>query len=213
MKGGLPGFRGACPPRATRGSRRNMLGIERAGGDGGRRASTRPWTRGTGSPSPWAWPAPHGRRRFQLRQGTQAAAPQPRLPPGSHFPHPATGRPLRTYEGAERPGRHLNFFQFECCVKADVPRVDAESSCPERHDHRRGGPRHRRESAEGLERPGPGRGQRPGSFLVVRRVALDLQRAKGRGPCGRGRRDPRRAGRGAGSRSRRPCGGSRRPGG
>ncbi len=133
--------------------------------------------------------------------------------PGSQFPHPATGRPLRTYDSAECPGRHLNFFQFECCVRAHVPRVDAESSCPERQDHRRGGPRHRRESAEGLARPGPGRGQRPGLFRVARRVVLDLQRAKGRGPCGRGRRGPRRAGRGAGSGSRRPCGGSRRPGG
>ena len=45
-------------------------------------------------------------------------------PPGSVFPHPATGRPSSTYDSAERSWRHLNFFQFECYVKAHVPRVD-----------------------------------------------------------------------------------------
>jgi transposase len=46
------------------------------------------------------------------------------FPPGSRFPHPATGEPCAVYDTEHRSWRHLNFFQFECYVNAHVPRVD-----------------------------------------------------------------------------------------
>jgi hypothetical protein len=46
------------------------------------------------------------------------------FPPGSRFPHPDTGQASPVYDSEPRSWRHMNFFQFECYVKAHVPRVD-----------------------------------------------------------------------------------------
>ena len=46
------------------------------------------------------------------------------FPPGSRFAHPDTGQPGPVYDTLQRTWRHLNFFQFECCVNAFVPRVE-----------------------------------------------------------------------------------------
>lgn len=46
------------------------------------------------------------------------------FPPGSRFPRPSDGKLCPVYDTQEKTWRHLNFFQYQCYVRAWVPRID-----------------------------------------------------------------------------------------
>lgn len=49
---------------------------------------------------------------------------------GSKFSCPECGQSLGVYDNAKRTWRHLNFFQYETHLHADLPRIQCDKSAP-----------------------------------------------------------------------------------